>query len=253
MKHVLKTGIAVALLSTALPFAAIAEDPATPAATTLTQAGDVDAGALVGKNIVDAKGDTIGEIDSVMVNAAGKVDAVIVDVSGWLESEKLISVPWTDLKQDADGKITSSLTKETAKSAADYKYADATRRGKVLTDNGEIYRGTNADTGGLGLSMGTPVKNGDGSINTSQLIGLNVQNGAGDKVGKVGEIVLDTSGKVDGVIVDVGGFLGVGTHPVLLHWKDVTLDGSGDNVKAVVAADKETLKAMPAYKAVNAD
>ena len=253
MKHALKTGIAVALLATALPFAAVAQEATTTPTTTLTQAGDVDAGSLIGKNIVDAKGDTIGEIDSVMVNAAGKVDAVIVDVSGWLESKKLISVPWSDLKQTADGKITSSITKESANSAADYKYVDETRRGKVLTDNGDVYAANGTETGTSVLSMGTPVKNGDGSINTSQLIGLNVQNGAGDKVGKVGEIVLDKSGKVDGVIVDVGGFLGVGTHPVLLHWKDVTLDGKGDDVKAVVAADKETLKAMPAYKAVNAD
>jgi sporulation protein YlmC with PRC-barrel domain len=253
MKHALKTSIAIALLSATLPLTAIAQDSSATTTATQTQLGDVNAGALIGKNIVDGKGDTIGEIDSVMVNAGGKVDSVVVDVGTWLQGEKLIAVSWKDLKQNADGTITSSLTKEAAKAAADYKYADASQRGKVLTDNGDVYSGTGVSTGAIGLDIGTPVKNGDGSINTSQLIGLDVQNGAGEKVGDVGEIVLDQSGKVDGVIVDVGGFLGVGTHAVLLSWKDVTLAGTGDDVKAVVSVGKETLKAMPPYNAAKAD
>ena len=246
MNHILKAGIAAALITTAMPAVVLAQDAT---ATPQAQLGEVDAGALIGKNVVDSAGDTIGEIDSVIVSHDGKVDAVVIDVGTWLQGEKLVAVPWTDLKQNADGAITSTLTKDAAKSAAGYTYADATRRGKVLTDSGEVYAGTGASTGALGLGIGTPVKNGDGSINTSQLIGLNVQNAGGDTVGEVGEIVLDQSGKVDGVVVDVGGFLGVGTHPVLLHWKDVTLSGAGDDVKAVVAADKATLKAMPAYTA----
>ncbi len=246
MNHILKAGVAVALISTAIPVAVLAQETT---AATQPQPGEVDAGALIGKNIVDAAGDAIGEIDSVIVSSAGKVDAVVIDVGTWLQGEKLIAVPWTDLKRNADGTITSGLTRDAAKSASAYTYADATRRGKVLTDSGEVYAGSGAKTGALGLGIGTPVKNSDGSINTSQLIGLNVQNAGGDTVGEVGEIVLDQSGKVDGVIVDVGGFLGVGTHPVLLNWKDVTLSGAGDDVTAVVAADKATLKAMPAYSA----
>ncbi len=30
---------------------------------------------------------------------------------------------------------------------------------------------------------------------------------------RISEVLLDESGKVSGVVVDVGGFLGIGTHP----------------------------------------
>jgi sporulation protein YlmC with PRC-barrel domain len=95
----------------------------------------------------------------------------------------------------------------------------------------------------------TPIKNADGSINTSKLIGLNVENGDGDVVGEVGEVVLEENGSVQGVVVDVGGFLGIGVHPVLLNWKDVQLSGAQSDVKALVNATKDRLKALPAYEA----
>ncbi len=43
--------------------------------------------SLIGKNVVDANGDTVGEIDSVMVGPNGKVKNVVLDVSGWLQSK----------------------------------------------------------------------------------------------------------------------------------------------------------------------
>jgi sporulation protein YlmC with PRC-barrel domain len=90
--------------------------------------------------------------------------------------------------------------------------------------------------------------NSDGSINASQLMGLKVENPDGDNVGEIGEVILDNTGKVQGVVVDVGGFLGVGERPVLLNWADVKLAGDGNDVKANVAATVESLKAMPAYE-----
>ena len=98
------------------------------------------------------------------------------------------------------------------------------------------------------VTLGAPVKNADGSINTSQLIGLDVQSTTGENVGEIGEVVLDDSGKVEGVVVDVGGFLGVGAHPVLLGWQEVTLAGNGDKVTATVTATADSLKSMPVYE-----
>jgi sporulation protein YlmC with PRC-barrel domain len=103
----------------------------------------------------------------------------------------------------------------------------------------------------LGLAddaLPASVKNVDGSINASNLVGLKVENGDGDVVGKVGEVVLEKDGNVEGVVVDVGGFLGIGVHPVLLNWHDLQLNGSQGEVKALVNATKARLKALPAYE-----
>jgi sporulation protein YlmC with PRC-barrel domain len=49
---------------------------------------------------------------------------------------------------------------------------------------------------------------------SSKLIGLNVYNDQNDRLGDISEILLDKSGKVDGVVIGVGGFLGVGKHDI---------------------------------------
>jgi sporulation protein YlmC with PRC-barrel domain len=50
----------------------------------------------------------------------------------------------------------------------------------------------------------------------SKLIGLNVYNDQNEKLGDISEILLDKSGKVDGVVIGVGGFLGMGKHDILV-------------------------------------
>ena len=49
---------------------------------------------------------------------------------------------------------------------------------------------------------------------SSKLIGLNVYNDQNEKLGDISEILLDKSGKVDGVVIGVGGFLGMGKHDI---------------------------------------
>ena len=54
----------------------------------------------------------------------------------------------------------------------------------------------------------------DGEWRSSKLVGLDVYNDAHDKIGNVQELIVDKSGKVDKVILGVGGFLGVDEHYV---------------------------------------
>jgi sporulation protein YlmC with PRC-barrel domain len=109
----------------------------------------------------------------------------------------------------------------------------------------------------------------------SKLIGLNVYNEQNEKLGDINEILLDQSGKVVGVVIGVGGFLGMGQHDVM-----VTMDklkfvnepprsasttpattGTNPNQPArasnekwypdhavLSGASKDQLKAMPAFK-----
>jgi sporulation protein YlmC with PRC-barrel domain len=224
-----------------------------------TAAGEVDAGKLIGQAVYDANGDKVGDIDSVMVNEKGKVTSVIIDVSGWLEAEKLVSVEWSELKTGEDNKIVSSLTKDAAEAATAYEYTDQNLRGQVLTESGERYEAADADadatteqtataTADAGAEATSAVINADGSLNASKLIGLDVQSPEDKKVGDIGEVVLDKEGQVEGVVVDVGGFLGIATHPVLLDWKDVTLASQDGKDRAIVNLTKEKLEQMPAYE-----
>jgi sporulation protein YlmC with PRC-barrel domain len=232
----------------------------------------VDAGKLIDKNVYDAKGDKVGDVQSVIVDTKGKVTAVVLDVGGWLSSAKLISVPWKDLKSTPDGDIMVSMTKEQAQAAADYKYKQDEARGKVQTATGDIYNpnagsamtassgagapttnqttaNDNASQNASATTMGTPVKNADGSLNASQVIGMKVVNDQKESIGKIGELVMGSDGKVSGVVVDVGGFLGIATHPVLLDWKQISMVDQDGTTQAMVKMSKDQLKQMPAYSA----
>jgi sporulation protein YlmC with PRC-barrel domain len=261
MKSALLLGGAVVAMLGAAPIA-MAEGLATdPVQIAQAATGEIDAGKLIGEEVYDANGDKVGEIDSVMVDSKGKVTSVVLDVSGWLESEKLVAVKWSDLKTGEDNKIVSSLTKDSAKAAAAYDYKDPALRGQVMTESGERYAATDADapadttadaaattTADTDATDNSAIINADGSLNASKLIGLDVQSPEDKKVGDIGEVVLDKDGKVEGVVVDVGGFLGIATHPVLLDWKDVTLASQDGKDRAVVNLTKDKLEQMPAYE-----
>lgn len=99
-----------------------------------------------------------------------------------------------------------------------------------------------------GVQIGeSQVMNADGSLNASKLVGMEVKSPNSDKVGDIGEIVLDKGGEVLGVVVDVGGFLGVAERPVLLSWEDVTLTEQDGTPAVIASVTKERLEQMPAY------
>ena len=53
-----------------------------------------------------------------------------------------------------------------------------------------------------------------GKWRASKLMGLDVYNEANEKLGEVNELILDKDGKVNAVIIGVGGFLGMGEHDI---------------------------------------
>jgi sporulation protein YlmC with PRC-barrel domain len=98
-------------------------------------------------------------------------------------------------------------------------------------------------------TIATPVKNADGTLNASEVIGMSVVNHNDKAIGKIGELVLAQDGSVHGVVVDVGGFLGMGTHPVLLDWKQVSMVDKNGSTEATVNMSRNALKQLPEYTA----
>ena len=79
-----------------------------------------------------------------------------------------------------------------------------------------------------------------------KLIGRNVKNPANETIGEIKSVYITPDGKVDSVMVGVGGFLGVGEREVRLAWKDLQVMDNGE--KVVVNMTKDQLKAMAPYK-----
>jgi len=78
------------------------------------------------------------------------------------------------------------------------------------------------------------------------LIGMNVYNANGDKVGQVKDILFNENGQATGVVLSVGGVLGLGAKSVGLNWSEVDVRPESEMVK--VNYSKEQLEAAPDFK-----
>ncbi len=55
----------------------------------------------------------------------------------------------------------------------------------------------------------------------SRIDNVNVYNTNDEKIGDINDVLLDHNGKAVAVVIDVGGFLGIGTHRIALKFDDV--------------------------------
>jgi PRC-barrel domain len=83
----------------------------------------------------------------------------------------------------------------------------------------------------------------------SNLTGVPVVNAANENIGSVTDLISDESGKVIGVLIGAGGFLGIGQKDVAIRFEDLKLArDEKDNVTAMVNITQETLAAAPDYE-----
>lgn len=72
-----------------------------------------------------------------------------------------------------------------------------------------------------------------------------------EKIGSVSSLSLDTEGRITEAVIDVGGFLGLGAHPVVMPFTDLTVlrQNSGSDVRVHLDTTKDRLLAMPQHTA----
>lgn len=119
-----------------------------------------------------------------------------------------------------------------------------------------------------------------GNWRASKLMGLNVYNEANEKLGDINELLVDKSGKINAVVIGVGGFLGMGEHDIAVSMdklkfveepvrtsssststtsRDTATGAASTNTTnrnandwvpdhAVMSGNKEQLKALPQFK-----
>jgi sporulation protein YlmC with PRC-barrel domain len=86
------------------------------------------------------------------------------------------------------------------------------------------------------------------NVTASNIIGASVMDATNNSIGKIDDLVLSGQGQVTNYVVDVGGFLGIGSKRVALTPQDVTItaDGNG-NLQAKTQLTKDALTARPDY------
>ena len=60
-----------------------------------------------------------------------------------------------------------------------------------------------------------------GQWRARKMIGLNVYNNDNEKIGDIAELIIDRNGKVEAVVVEAGGFLGIGERDVAVPYGEI--------------------------------
>ena len=81
----------------------------------------------------------------------------------------------------------------------------------------------------------------------SSVVGLDVYNKDNQNIGTIKDIALDASG-LNGYIVGVGGFLGMGDHYVVVRPSAISFNAKDNKWHAVMNANADQLRAAPEYK-----
>lgn len=124
--------------------------------------------------------------------------------------------------------------------------------GAKTTTNGDSMdqKQTEAKKNSAGADVEAMAKQKKGQILSKQLIDSNIVNDSDEEIGSITDIVMDKNGKVAGIIVTVGGFLGMGEKHVALPWDsvDITMGDDNENYEVTTALGEKELKNKPDYK-----
>ena len=74
-----------------------------------------------------------------------------------------------------------------------------------------------------------------------------VYDGSQTKVGDVDDVLVDKSGKITGLVIGVGGFLGVGTKDVIVPFSDVSVEKKNDKWWLKIDETKASLKSAQGF------
>jgi hypothetical protein len=84
-------------------------------------------------------------------------------------------------------------------------------------------------------------------VRATSLRGVDVSNGEAT-IGEVSDLIVTEDGRVEAIVVGVGGFLGIGEKLVALSWDSIKLTDQDGYRTILVAATREQLEGMPAFK-----
>ena len=94
------------------------------------------------------------------------------------------------------------------------------------------------------------------TLTADKLDDANVYGLNGEEIGEIDEIILTADGQIDRVVLEVGGFLGIGEREVAVPFDRMTIlrrTGVADDFRIYIDSTQERLEALPEYEATYAD
>lgn len=237
------------------------------------------ASLIVGESVYNGTAEdaqNIGSVNDIVLSKAGKAEQLVIGVGGFLGlGAKNVAFDFAKaewVERDSNRWMVVDASKEElqalpdfdrraydpapAVTAADADTPAATTPAAETADAGTADTGTSPDaaaqpdatqTAAIDRSTLTEMPMA-GEIRSEDLVGTTVYGADDAKVGEIGDVALSGDGKVDAVIVDVGGFLGIGAKEVAVGMDNLKIMTDTDGNKYLYTDfTKEQLEAQAAY------
>lgn len=205
----------------------------------------------------------VGVIRDVILNADGDAEGLIIDAGGYLGiAANEIRLPMQYVNLVPDTQLDWQQTGQQAGQQEQASLQDAEAFSVVYTGEPEAFQqserfdeaqstaaGETRGSGTWGQADQQPREVNFSDVSTEELLGAPVYGSQNEWIAEVSELSLGQNGEIENVIIDVGGFLGIGTKPVALTMQDVQLRAYGGNeLRAYVPYTEEELDRMETWE-----
>lgn len=214
--------------------------------------------------------DNIGQINEVVLSSRGQVRALVIGVGGFLgmgEQDVAVTMDQITFATDPDDRTKmyvvvntgadmlkgspkyqrrAMANEATAQATDATATTTATDQANTTATDREVFVAPKVERDGY---KQIPVT----EMSSEMLVGKDVY-GVNDKsVGTIDDLIVDDKGVITNVIIDFGGFLGMGTSQVSVGFEELTIlaDDGRTDVRVYVDATKEQVQAQPQYQAIN--
>jgi sporulation protein YlmC with PRC-barrel domain len=237
---------------------------------------DVLVTQLLGETVfasVDDAAEEIGTITDMVVTSGQGISAVVISVGGFLGvGEKDVAVDFSQLawleREDGSRRWVLDTTTESLSQAPAFIWAESeevTGEPALTSDEEEdqlvefdpdappVDPDLTTDQPGR-QPISTPVDRSgftefdESALAAEDLRGIGVYGINDEQIGTIGDVVTNPDGSFDAVIVDVGGFLGLGAKPVAVGFENLAFStDTFGNRYLFLNASREQLETQPAY------
>jgi sporulation protein YlmC with PRC-barrel domain len=227
--------------------------------------GDTLATRVLGAKVFTGTGadaETIGDISDLVIDANGDIAAAVIGVGGFLGvGEKLVAVDFRELAlslgPDGAPRYVLATNADALLAAPDFTYDDETAEEQQQNlDPDNAANAANADpnlttdqpSAAVGPDRSTMSALDTSGLTAEELKGIAVFGVNNEQIGTIGDFMLNADGTLDAVIVDVGGFLGLGKKPVAVGFDNLDVSVDADNKRYLfLNTTKQQLEAQPEF------
>lgn len=253
MRNTLMTAISViGMLLPAISFAqgTSQQGQQRPPASPTAQASQQDlravrASTLEGMTVKNQQGETLGEIEDLMLDVQdGRIAYVVLDFGGWFDvGGKHVAAPWNALALKPGAQdIILNVDKEKLRQAPSFERTytpDVVERAWLV----DVYKFYGAPPH-PSLQVVTAEKIRVARAET--VMGMDVENPQGNDLGEIEDLVFDLKdGRIAYAVMAYGGWLGLGENLAAVPWQALKLNT--DEREFTLNVDKEKLRAAPSF------